>query len=128
MRNSIRIAGWAPQGEPVPKGPGSAEFFLKLSELPDHIWQRIFEKDADALSALHKHNVVYELRRDVLRIWCPVAQIASVVESAKKLVSHANVAALEFDQRLHNLRVEEANHHSGDWAGIEAEKNKIQFD
>ncbi len=128
MRTSIKITGWAPQGEPVPKGPGSAEFFLKLSELPDQTWQRLFEKQADALSALHRHNVVYELRRDVVRVWCPVAQISSVVDGVKKLVTGANVAALEFDQKIDNLRMQQAEGHSGDWAGIEAEKGKIQFD
>jgi DUF971 family protein len=128
MRNSIKIAGWAPQGEPVPKGKGSAELFLKLSEAPDQTWRRLFEKHADALSSLHKHNVIYELRLDVLRVWCPVAQISTVVESAKKLVSGANLAAIEADHKTGSLRLKEAEHHSGDWAGIEAEKGKIRFD
>ena len=128
MRSSIKITGWAPQGEPTPKGPGSAEFFLQLSALPDATWRRLFERTAGALSGVHRHDVVFELREQMLRVWCPVARIAAVVESAKHLVSDVNVAALEFDAQLGQLRMKEAESHGADWDGIAAEKDKIRFD
>ena len=128
MRSSIKITGWAPQGEPAPKGQGSAEFFLQLSDMPDATWRRLFERSAGAVSGVHRHDVVFELREQVLRVWCPVAHIAAVVESAKRLVSDVNVAALEFDAQVGQLRMKEAETHSADWAGIAAEKDKIRFD
>ena len=128
MRSSIKITGWAPQGEPMPKGQGSAEFFLQLSALPDATWRRQFERAAGALSGLHRHDIVFELREQALRVWCPVARIAEVVESAKRLMSDVNLAALEFDNQVGQLRIKDAESHSADWSGIAAEKDKIRFD
>jgi len=127
VRSSIKILGWAPKGEPVPKGPRNAEFFLKLSALPDAVWQRAFIKHAEPLSGVHRHELVYELIEDTLRVWCPVPMIASVVENAKHLVSSANIDAREFDQQLEGLRIKEVENHDQNWAGIEAEKSKIHF-
>jgi hypothetical protein len=128
MRTPIKILGWAPKGEPVPKGQRSAEFFLKLSATPDATWKRLFDRQAEPLSALQKYNVTYELRGDLLRIWCPVALIATVVDSAKHLVSSTDIAALDFDNQIDNLRMQESGHEQMDWDHIEAEKLKIRFD